>query len=331
MLGTSLTLLSPAGLLVVLPALAAVAATWAGLNRATAVRRILQLPDPGAGPLRVRLGLVALAGALLTLAAAQPALTRVEAQHTRRDAQLLFVFDVSRSMAAAAGPRAPTRLDRAVAAAHRLRSSLPTVPAGVATLTDRVLPSLLPVPGVQGFDVVVDRGLRIEEPPPQVRAVRATSLDALAQIPGAGFFDPKARTRIVVVLTDGESTPVETGDLAAAFAGAPGLRLLVVRFWSADERVFDAEGRAEAAYAPDPAGGAVLTGLADALGEQAFDEADLGHAQRALARLAGNRPESASAGSVRTRRPLAPYAAGLALLAALALVATMGIPRTMPP
>ena len=43
---------------------------------------------------------------------------------------------------------APTRLDRAVSAAAALRASIPNVEAGIATLTDRVLPDLLPVADV---------------------------------------------------------------------------------------------------------------------------------------------------------------------------------------
>ena len=60
-------------------------------------------------------------------------------------------------MAAALTPRAPTRLDRAVSAAAALRASIPNVEAGIATLTDRVLPDLLPVADRPSFDATLAR------------------------------------------------------------------------------------------------------------------------------------------------------------------------------
>jgi hypothetical protein len=322
MLGASLTLLSPRAALVGVPALLAVAAAVYGVRRADAVRRALRLPPPRAARARARVALVAAVVALLALTAAQPALTRDRDVRTRRDAQVLFVVDVSRSMAASAGPRTPTRLDRAAAAAARLRGEVPTVGAGVATLTDRVLPALFPVPQGAGFDGVLHRGLAIENPPPQRSALRATSLDALAQIPGNGYFDPKARRRIVVVLTDGESAPVQTGDVAAAFANVPGFETMFVRVGRPGESIYDADGRAETAYRSDPSAGVTLDSLASALEARTFDEGSLDAAGRELRRLAGDGPTTAAPGTVRTLTPLAPYTAALALGAALAVVLT---------
>jgi hypothetical protein len=224
-------------------------------------------------------------------------------------------------MAASSRLRSPTRLDRAVAAAVRLRASVPGVSAGVATLTDRVLPDLLPVPSASAFDRVVTRGVAIEDPPPQASAVRATSYDALQQIPGAGYFDPKARRRIVVVLTDGESAPVQTGDVASAFAAPPGYELVFVRLWRDGEQIYDADGRAEQAYRPDPSGGAALATLASALGGRAYGENEVGEAERRVQQLVGGGPTTESAATVRTETPLAPFIAGLALLVTIALVA----------
>jgi hypothetical protein len=254
------------------------------------------------------------------LTAAQPALTHDQGLRTRRDVEALFVVDVSRSMAASKGPRTPTRLDRAASAAARLRAAVPTVPAGVATLTDRILPSLLPVPDRRAFDRVVAGGLAIESPPPQRTAARATSFDALRQIPGAGYFDPAARSRIVVVLTDGESDPVQTSEVAAAF-GARGTQVLLVRFWKPNEAVYDADGRPETAYRADPSGRAVLEEVASALGGRVYEEDSLAAAGRRLRQLAGSGPTTPSTGTVRTLTPLAPFTAALALVAALGLVA----------
>jgi len=326
MLAASLTLLSPRAALVGVPALLAVGAAVYGVRRADAVRRVLRLPPPGPGRARARVALVALVVALLALTAAQPALTRNEDVRTRRDAQVLFVVDVSRSMAASPGPNDATRLDRAAAAAARLRAEVPTVAAGVATLTDRVLPALFPVPQGAGFDGVLRRGLAIENPPPQRSATRATSFDALAQIPGNGFFDPKARRRIVVVLTDGESGPVQTGDVASAFASVPGFETMFVRVSRPGESIYDADGRREDAYRTDPSSGATVDSLASALGARSFDEGSLDAAGRELRRLAGDGPTTTSPGTVRTLTPLAPYTAALALLATLAVVVTRRVP-----
>ena len=56
----------------------------------------------------------------------------VEPAASRRDVQALFVLDTSRSMAASSTPTSPTRLDRAAAAAVRLRAAIPQVESGVA-------------------------------------------------------------------------------------------------------------------------------------------------------------------------------------------------------
>ena len=78
-------------------------------------------------------------------------------------------------MAAAPGPRSRTRLDRATAAAERLRAAIPEVPSGIATLTDRVLPDLLPVGDAGAFDATLRRAVAIEEPPPRALSLRATT------------------------------------------------------------------------------------------------------------------------------------------------------------
>jgi hypothetical protein len=228
-------------------------------------------------------------------------------------------------MAASARAGSATRLARARVAAVRLRASLPELAAGVATLTDRVLPDLLPVPDRLGFDEVVTRGVAIESPPPKSSAVRATSFDALASIPGNGYFAPGTSRKLVVVLTDGESAPAQTDELVRAFGSIPGFHLVFARIWRAGESIYDADGRREAAYRPDPSGGALVGAVATALRGNAYEEADLAAAQQRLTELAGRGPTVAGAGSVRTREPVAPYLALLALLLLLALFAD-GVP-----
>jgi alpha-D-ribose 1-methylphosphonate 5-triphosphate synthase subunit PhnH len=320
----SITLLSPWAALVGVPALAALVGLILGMRRAAGVRRALGLAPPAPRRARVRLAAVAGVIAALTLAAAQPALTHDARLRIRQDVQALFVVDISRSMAASSRPGSPSRLDRATAAAVGLREAIPNVAAGVATLTDRVLPNLLPVPDPVGFEQVMARGVAIESPPPQNSAVRATSFDALGSIPGGGYFAPGISSRLVVVLTDGESSPVQTNELASAFEAAPGFHVVFIRFWRQNESIFDAGGERETAYRPDPAGGPIVDGVAAALRGNAYSEDALTAATRRLRELAGNGPTQTVAGTVSTRDPLAPYLAAVALLLLVAL--TVGTP-----
>jgi hypothetical protein len=306
-----MTFLTPLAALVAFAALLPVAAWVTGRRRADAVGRSLALPPPkGRGAIRASAGGGAIV--VLALAAAQPALTHTTRVRERTDAQALFVLDTSRSMAASSTPRSATRLDRAVAAAVRLRAAIPDLPSGVATLTDRVLPDLLPVADQSSFDLVARRGVAIESPPPAGSDVRATSFDALSDVASGNYFIPKATRRLVVLLTDGESNPVSTGELARSLG--KGYRFVAVRLWASGESVYDRNGKAESAYRPDPQGKAVLSGLADALGGRAFDESQLGAAASYLRRAAGSGPTAATATSTPTQTPLAPYLAGVALV-----------------
>jgi hypothetical protein len=315
-----MTLLTPLAALAALAALLPVAAAATARRRTDAVRRALRLPAPERRATLLRPALAAAAIVLLGLAAAQPALTRTSSPRVRRDVQAVFVLDTSRSMAAAASPAAPTRLDRAVAAAVRLRNAVPQVESGVLTLTDRVLPDLLPVPDRRGFAAVVERAVRIESPPPRSSSVRATRYAALAGIASGNVFAPSASRRIVVLLTDGESTPVQAGDLARALPAARGYRFAAVRFWRGNESVFAPDGEREAAYRPDATGAVTLQDTAAALGGRSFDERRAAAAASYLRRLAGHGPTARAAVSERSRLTLAPY---VALAGLLVLVAAL--------
>jgi hypothetical protein len=309
-----MTFLTPLGALTALAALPAAAAWLAGRRRVRAVRRSLGLVAPaGARPLRAAAALAALAA--LGLAAAQPALTHESHVRTRSDAEALFVVDTSRSMEASSTPTSPTRLSRALAAAVRLRASIADVPSGIATLTDRVLPDLLPVPDVESFDAVAERAVAIESPPPRETAVRATTFAALDDIASGNYFAPGTTRRLVVLLTDGESTPIDPGAIARALPASRGYRLLAVRLWHGGEKVYDGDGKVEAAYRPDPLGRVVLDGVVSAAGGRAFEESRIGAAQAYLRDSAGSGPTTVARGATVSRQPLAPYLAGLALLA----------------
>ena len=308
-----MTFLTGLGALTALAAALPLAAWAIGRRRADRVRRSLGLEPPHGRALSRPLVLAA-AIALLGLAATQPALTRESKVRERTDAQALFVFDVSRSMAASATPTSPTRLDRAVAAAVRLRAAIAAVPAGIATLTDRALLDLAPVPDVASFDATATRGVAIESPPPAGSDVRATTYSALAELGPGGYFAPKTARRLVVLLTDGESNPVDPDAIARSLPRSRGYRFVAVRFWRGDESVYGLEGRPERAYRPDPRGRGVLADLADALGGSAFDEARLGTAASFLRRAAGTGPTQRMSAATAARIPLAPYLAGVAVL-----------------
>ena len=205
-------------------------------------------------------------------------------------------------------------IDRALAAGARLRAAIPDVASGVATLTDRVLPDLLPVPDADAFDSVLERGIAIDSPPPQKASVRATTYAALAGIASGNYFDPGAKRRIVVLLTDGESNPDNPGEIASALNEKKGHRLLVVRFWRSDEAVYGGNGKPDPAYRPDPTGRTIVAALAAAAGGRAFEQDQLGVASAYLVSLAGRGPTLETPGTQRSRTPLAPYVAIAALL-----------------
>jgi hypothetical protein len=250
--------------------------------------------------------LVAAACCAFGLAAAQPALRRDDHRQERTDVQAWFVLDVSRSMLASSGPTAPTRLERARRAALELRRAIPDVTAGVAGLTDRVLPYLFPTLDTRTFASTLRESVEIESPPPQQVARVVTSFDALAALDTQGFFPAGLERRVCVVLTDGESAP---------FARPGGCRLVVVQLWDTGERIYR-DGRPEAQYRPNDAAPA----LAGQLGLVA-QENDLGRARELLGAAVGDGPVRDAPGSERSTLELAPYAAliGLALVLWLVL------------
>jgi hypothetical protein len=308
-----LVFLTPSAAVVAVAVLLPVAAFVLAERRVAVVRRTLTLQPPRGGVDVAALTSLVAVVLLLALAAAQPALSNTETQRVRTDAQVLFVVDVSQSMAAAGSRDGATRLDRARAAAIRLRSLVPGLSSGVATLTDRVLPNLLPVPDSAAFDATVNQTLAINQPPPRELNVRATNFGALSSIPASGYFDDSATHRAVVLLTDGESAFFEPAAVARALAVTPRTNFVAVQFWRRNESVYKASGRPDPNYRPDPASKTTLASLAAATNGQAFKEDDLGAAAASLRTMLGSGP-TRPMGQSRTTRPLGPYVALLALL-----------------
>ena len=321
-----MTFLTPLGALAALAALLPLGAAVHGRARASGVARRLGLDPPRRWLLGARTVAGSAAIALLGLAAAQPALTDERFVRERTDVAALFVLDTSRSMAASLTPTSPTRLARAITAAVQLRAAIPEVPAGVATFTDRVLPDLLPVADVASFDAVVRRAVTIEDPPPSMPAVRATGYANLDEIATGNYFAQGVRRRVIVLLTDGESNPFDPGPLADQLGVNHGYRFLALRFWNQSEEVFDADGRPEPAYHPDPTGRVLLAVLAGALGGRAFEEGEIQGAASYLRQAVGRGP-TGRARRVLGQRALAPYIAGLALALMVIVALPPGLVR----
>jgi len=314
----SLDFLTPSGGLLALAVLLPLAACFAISRRATRVRGAVGLPELSMGRRLVPVIAVLVVAGLLGSAAAQPVLENTTTRRVRSDVETLIVIDISRSMLAQRRLTTPTRLERAKAAATRLRASLPGVEVGLASLTNRVLPYLFPSADEDAFRGTLERAVDIERPPPgsglfpalqQLR--NATILASLSSVARRRFFSPTADRRLLVVLTDGESPQVSAATVGRSLRGA-GIETVFVQFWAANERVFT-DGKPEPRYEPDPAARAILDRLAAATKGSVYDETSLGAAVRKSRELIGSGP-SVIEGDRPDRVALAPYLAVVAFL-----------------
>jgi hypothetical protein len=288
-------------------------ASWVVMERRQG-RALLAL---GLTPARSRAGrwaagLAALACLALGAAAARPVITTDVTRDARTASEVLFIVDVSRSMTASPARGAPTRLERARRAAVRLRNEVPDVPAGVAGLTDRVLPYLFPSLDLGAFARTVDRSVAPESPPPDRVATIGTSFAGLATLGSDGFFSPTARARTCVLLTDGEAR-AEGEDSTPA---ARGCTLVVVAVGGAGDRIRDARGAIEAAYRPEPSASATLRRLAEGGGGTLASTGSLDVAAKALR-------AAAEVGPARPTDARTAYRSLVAALAALGAAAAL--------
>jgi hypothetical protein len=192
----------------------------------------------------------------------------------RTDAQAFYVFDTSESMRASRGPGRPTRLDRALGEAQRMRLALSDVPSGVATMTDRVLPHLFPTTSEEVFQATLADSVGIDRPPPKGLADRATTFAALDTLAGTNFFSAGISRRLVILFTDGETAPYFAGDLREALRARPRTSFVIVRTWHANERIH--RGRSvDRAYRPDATSADAVRRLAAVLDGRTFDEGDI--------------------------------------------------------
>jgi hypothetical protein len=300
-----LVFLTPLAALVGVAIVIPVAAVLLRERRDQRLRRALRLSTP------TRRLAPALAGAAavacLAAAAAQPAIKSKEGIRIRKDAQIYFVFDISRSMLASQRAGAPTRFERTRSFALRLRPRLAGFPVGVATLTDRTLEVIPPTAGRTLFDQVVQRVVGIDRPPPAGVAAVSTQFSTLVDLAVQRYYSRTAKHRLAIVLSDMESDyfdpRVVRNSLAALHVG-----LIVVRFSHDREAIYGLRGRRDPNYRPFLNNLARVETLAAAsVGERLFGEHDLGAVAHAARTYLGHGPTMASAPARRTIR-LGPYA-----------------------
>jgi von Willebrand factor type A domain len=303
-----LSFLTPWGGLFVLAALAPLAVLRARARRIGRIRSALGLgAQSGRSRLSHALALATLC-ALLALAAAQPVVTTSRTLTERTDAQVFLVLDTSRSMLASAAPGEPTRFDRSRDLAQGLADRLPEVPIGIASLTDRVLPHLFPTVDRGLLAATLQKTMGVESPGPSVFYIgtRATTYEALADLPTLSYFTPATTRRVVVVFTDGETRPL-AGSLPAAFEKEPHVDAVFVRLWDARERI-NVTGVPEVDYAPDPGSEADLGRIAASIDGAVVGEGETARLEEVVADLLGTGPTRARENE-GTRRSLMPWVA----------------------
>lgn len=255
-------------------------------RRTRILRRLFSLQEPRGRELGTAAAALAALPALVAIAAAQPVVVHRQLVSQRADAEIFVVFDTSQSMTARSSPRAPTRLERAEREVKQILPQLGDIPLGLGTMTDRVLPDIMPTTN----DVLIERTIRqsvgINRPPPsgQYRD-KATNLTALFQLPTFRLYSESAsKHSILVVFTDGESPPLQPG-VGAQLALQLTIPPLFVHTWAPTERVYT-HGSIDPRYRLDAQSGAVLQQFAEATHGQVFAENDLSglvHAIRAEA------------------------------------------------
>jgi hypothetical protein len=225
--------------------------------------------------------------ALLAVAVAQPVVVHRQLVTQRSDAEIFVVFDTSLSMSARSGPRAPTRLERAEHDLEQILPQLGDIPVGLATMTDRVLPNLMPTTDDALIERTIQQSIGINEPPPsRLYRGEATNLNALFPLPTYRLFSPSARKHsILVVFTDGESPPLKPGT-GYALAEALTIPPLFVHTWAPNEHIYRND-RIDTRYQPDPQSESILQEFAQATRGKVFAETDLSGLVQAIRAKAG--------------------------------------------
>jgi hypothetical protein len=299
-------LVTPLAALIALLGLVPLALALIVERRNARSRAVLGLPEPSQSSRWTLPVLITVTVAALGLAAAQPVVRHSRPHLSRLDAEAFVAVDISRSMKASATAHSASRLDRARRIALRIRSALPEVPTGIGTFTDRPLPLVLPTSDRAAFAAAVTKSLGIEQPPGLQSSTTISSFDAVAPFPLEGYFAPAAKKRLLVILTDAESTGFNEPGVRKSFEAKPRTAVVLIRIGRSGERVFDASGQPESAYIPPPATGSTLRSFLDATHGRAYDEGHVGGAERAAREALGSGP-TVSLGTSTGGHDLAPW------------------------
>ena len=287
-------------------------AAFALLQRRSArARRALRLQPVARRSQVLVVAAIVLFASLVAVASAQPVLLTRNELRVRTDAEALFIVDITRSMLASRTAGGASRLERVRTDAARIRGRLRDVPVGLASLTNRLVPHVFPTPRAGVFNTTLERAVGIEKPPPDTATgALQTALGALTVLKTHNFYSPRARRRVAVVFTDGETLPVAP-DAFASFRRRPAIELVFVRYWHPDERIFRPELPVDRTYRTDLESTATFTSFARAIRAPIFREGEVREVAREIQRRLG-RGELVSQGSEVSERSLAPYALLLA-------------------
>lgn len=284
------TFLTPIDAVFVLAAAIPLAALWLAHTRMEHVRRLFSLQSPRRRELAGVIAALVLLPALMGVAAAQPVVVQHHLLGQRLDVQVFVVLDTSTSMSARTGRSGPTRLERAKHEAEGVVPKLGTIPVGLATVTDRVLPDLMPTTNLNLFRRTLQQSVGIDRPPPeQLYRGRVPGFSALYPIPRSNLYGPGVRHRILVVFTDGEAVPIDSRAGGYAQAAAMTVSPLFVHVWAPTERIY-VHGRVDPHYRPDPTSNIQLTRFAAAAHGRVFGENDLHALEQTIRAEAGSSP-----------------------------------------
>ena len=259
-------------------------------RRVQGLREILGLERP---EIRSRLPIIVCLSAipvLLAIALAQPVLRFTGAHSVRTDAEIFYVFDVSRSMNAASSAGGTRRIERAVEVAEKVHGRLANIPSGVATMTDRVLPSVFPTGNNEVFIASLEDGLTIGQPPPRGYDKVGTLFAAVDTFASGTFYSQGVKHRVAIVLTDGESRPFDVADLRQTLASGPPVDFMIVRIWTSRDRVWIGDTQV-ADYKADPSSERRTEELARATGGEVFSPGDTDGIVGAVRKSVGSGPE----------------------------------------
>jgi hypothetical protein len=286
----SVSFLTPLAGLFALTAAIPLAALVLMEGRTRRLRRLFSLAAPRRRELVTVAVALALLPALVAVAATQPVVIHKQTLTERVDAQVFLVFDTSLSMSARSGPHALTRLARAKEEARALLPQLGDIPVGIATMTDRVLPNLMPTTNVGVAVRTVDQAVWIDQPPPSLQyRGRATSLEALQPIAGDRLFPPGVKHPILVIFTDGEEQALPPFTSLASLAQQMSIPPLFVHVWTPTDHIYN-HGRIDPNYVPDPSSGRVLTQFAGLTHGEVLRDGDVKGLLNAIHAEAGSKP-----------------------------------------